>query len=436
MRRALLVSYYFPPRFSVGGKRAYRFAKFLPEHGWAATVLTARPPPGERLDPSFGEADLAGCDVRRDYLSAAELARMPRRVLGSDGTVEAPTEAPVPVARRRGLARLAAEVRYVPVIGPDAGRVPALAARIARLAREVGAEVIFASGAPWEAVLAGALAGRAIGRPVVVDFRDPWSFGPVMATRPAWVRAASALVERAAVGAAAAFTVTSEMTRDAYVERGIARRVACIRTGFDPDAAFAPRRDEAVTLVHFGNCYSERTLAPFVRALAAVARRRSLGPGAIRLLNLGRVAKSDLRLAEELGVSRLFEHRAVLPYAEGLGLVAGADLALLTGFGDEPYLLPGKVYDYLLARAPILAVSPSPEVARILDATRLGWTHAGGDAAAIERRIEDAVDARAAGRPLVEPDLAALSGLSARATAGALARLFEDVAARIGHAAR
>ncbi|WP_437490013.1 glycosyltransferase [Sorangium sp. So ce1014] len=433
MRRALLVSYYFPPRFSVGGKRAYRFAKFLPEHGWAATVLTARPPPGERLDTSFAEADLLpACDVRRDYLTDAELARMPRRALGSDGTVEAPTEAPRQVARQRGLARVAAELRYVPVIGPDAGRIPALAARIGRLAREVGAEVIFASGAPWATVLAGVLAGRAIGRPVVADFRDPWSFGPMRGMRPAWVRAAVALVERAAVGAAAAFTVTSEMTRDAYAARGIARRVASIRTGFDPDAAVAPRRDGAVTLVHFGNCYGERTLAPFVRALAAVARRRSLGPGAIRLLNLGRVAKSDLLLAEELGVSRLIEHRTVLPYAEGLGLVAGADLALLIGFGDEPYLLPGKLYDYLLARAPILAVSPSPEVARILEATRLGWTHAAGDAAAIERRVEDAVDARAAGRPLVEPDDEALSGLSARATAGALARLFEDVTARGG----
>ncbi|WP_437871335.1 glycosyltransferase [Sorangium sp. So ce363] len=429
MKRALLVSYYFPPRFSIGGKRAYRFAKFLPEHGWETTVLAAKPPPGERVDPSFTDADLPACDVRRDYLTDAELARMPRRALGSDGTLEAPTEAPVPVAQRKGFARVAAEIRYVPVIGPDAGRVPALAVRIARLAREVGAEVIFASGPPWEAVLAGVLAGRAIGRPVVVDFRDPWSFGPLMATRPAWSRAAAALVERTVVGAAAAFTVTSEMTRDAYAERRIARRVECIRTGFDPDAAAAPQRGAAVTLVHFGNCYSERTLAPFVRALAAVARRRSLGPGAIRLLNLGRVARSDLRLAEELGVSRLFEYRTVLPYAEGLGLVAGADLALLAGCGEEPYFLPGKLYDYLLARAPVLAAFASPEIERILETTRLGWTHAAGDAAAIERRIEDALDARAAGRPLVEPDHAALSALSARASAGALARLFEDVAA-------
>lgn len=426
MRRALLVSYYFPPRFSIGGKRAHRFARYLPEHGWSTTVLTARGASSERLDPSFSDGELPACDVRRDYLTEAEVAALPKSELGSDGTIEAPTKAWAPMPRS-GLGRVRAELRFRPPVGPDARRIPLLATRIARLAREVGAEVVFATGSPWEAVVAGTLAGRALGVPVVVDFRDPWSFGPLMRRKPAWLQATDALVERAVLRAAAALTVTTESTRERYASLGASRRVECIRNGFDPAIVPSKLRDGAVTLIHFGNCYGERNLAPFLRALAAVVARRKLGPEEVRLVNLGRVAEEDLALARSLRVERHFSFRAVLPYKEGIDRVAGADLALLPSFGDEPWFLPGKLYDYLLARTPILGASSSRELARILASTRLGWTYPPGENDPLERRIEEAIDARAAGRPLVVPDDAAIDALSAQRAAGQLARLFDDV---------
>jgi len=430
VRRALLVSYYFPPRFSVGGKRPYGFAKHLPQHGWHVTVLTAAAPPGERVDPSFSDADLESCDVRRDYFSPRELARLPRRALGSDGTIAEPTQAWKRTGARRGWDRVRAELRVVPVIGPDTARAPAVAARLARLAREAQAEVILASGPPWEALLAASAAARWLRLPLVADFRDPWSFNPTMLMRPAWARAAAELVERALFKVADAVTTTTETTRDAYAERAPGARVVCVRSGFDDTAPVAPRRDDAVMLVHFGNCYGERSLAPFLRALAAVTRRRALAPGAIRLLNLGRVTREDLALAAELGVGSLFEHQTVLPYAEGLALVAGADLALLPSFGSEPWFIPGKFYDYLRARAPILAASAPPEIEKLLGATRLGWSHPAEDTEALARRIDEAIEARAHGRPLVEPDADALAALGTRATAGQLARLLDEVAPR------
>jgi glycosyltransferase involved in cell wall biosynthesis len=427
VRSALLVSYYFPPRFSIGGKRAHRFARYLPEHGFRATVLTAPAPHGERLDPSFTDRELAPSQVRREYLTAAEVAAMPRAQLGSDGTLEAPTTAWFKPAQRRGVARVRAALRWTPPIGPTASQLPRLVARIIRLARESSAEVIFATGTPWEAIVASTVAGRALRLPVVVDFRDPWSFGPVMSRRPAWVQMVDRLIERGALASAAALTVTTEAARDRYASMGAARRVVLIRNGFDPSTIVTPKRDERVTLIHFGNCYGERALAPFLRAMAAVIARRGLRPGAIRMLNLGRAAAEDLALARELGISDFFEFQTVLPYAQGIDLVSGADLALLPSFGDEPWFLPGKLYDYLLARTPVLGVTTSPELGRILARTKLGWTVSPSDTAQLEHRIEQAVEARAEGRPLVQPDEAAIEAMSARATAGELARLLEDV---------
>jgi hypothetical protein len=432
LRRALLVSYYFPPRYSVGGKRPHGFATHLPDHGWRVTVLTSAAPPGERVDPSFSCAAPRGCEIYRDVLSPEEQARMPPRALGSDGTLAAPTEAWQRVQDRRGWARVRAELRIVPVIGPDARLVPSIARRIARLASRAAAEVVFATAPPWEVAVAAAAAARIARLPLVLDFRDPWSYGPLMARRPAWARAASALVEGAVLRSAAALTVTSEAIRDDYARRAPWARVVCVRSGFDDPGPIPQRREGPLTLVHFGNCYGERSLAPFLRALALVARRRALPPGSLRILNLGRVARGDLDLAADLGVAPMFEHRTVLPYAEGLALVAGADLALLPSFGAEPWFIPGKLYDYLRVQAPILAASASPEIERLLAATRLGWAHPAGDTEALAGRIEHAIAARGSGGRLVEPDLEALAALSTRATAGQLARLLEDVAPRSG----
>jgi hypothetical protein len=426
MRRALIVSYYFPPRFSIGGKRAHRFAKYLPSHGWETSVLTAKGTDKERLDPTFSDADLPHCRVYRDYLSPSDLAKIVKQSMVTHGAQETPltNAAPLPT---KGWARVRFEARYMPVIGADQGLIPAFVQRIVRRARESRAELIFATGAPWESVVAATIAAKILRLPLVVEFRDPWSFGPIAARWPTWTRAGAKLVERAVLRSAQALVVTTETTREAYAQLGACPRLVCIRSGFDPSVPIEPKRSDAVTFIHFGNCYGERSLGPFIQALALVARRRNLGPSAVRLLNLGRVTRNDLELADKLGIASLFEHKSAMPYAEGMGVVAGADIALLPNFGAEPWFLPGKLYDYLQAGAPILAIDASPELSQILERSRVGWAHAPEDVEGLARRLEEAIDARAEGRTLVHPDAEAIAAMGAPQAAAKLAALFDEV---------
>jgi len=76
--------------------------------------------------------------------------------------------------------------------------------------------------------------------------------------------------------------------------------------------------------------------------------------------------------AKKLGIAEQFEFQTVLPYDDGLAVLAGADLALLPSFGDEPWFIPRKFYDYVAARTPILAVSTSPELDSLVHGTGLG----------------------------------------------------------------
>ena len=50
LRTALLISRHFPPGFQIGGKRAYRFARYLPEHGYRPVVWTVGEDQSGRID--------------------------------------------------------------------------------------------------------------------------------------------------------------------------------------------------------------------------------------------------------------------------------------------------------------------------------------------------------------------------------------------------
>lgn len=430
MKKALLVSYYFPPRFSIGGKRAYRFARYLPEHGWSSVVMTARGPSTENLDPTFRDDVLPACEIYRNYLTDEEIDTLPKKSLGSDGTIATPTKMWSPKPTRFSWQWWETEFRYTPVVGPAVLSIPTIARRIVALAQDVNPDILFATGSPWETVVAATLAGRELSVPVVLDFRDPWSFGLSVQNSPVLIRWANTSIESAILKRAAALTVTSEMTRDQYRVLGYARRVECIRNGYDPAIQIEPVKHDRFTMVHFGNCYANRTLAPFLRAAARAIQNGKIERSNVRILNLGRVLEEDLALAKELGIVDQFEYRTVLPYDEGLALVAGADLALLLAFGEEPWFIPGKLYDYVAARTAILSLATSPELDGLVDRSGLGWVHPATDIDALAQRMANAYDARQTGRVIVAPKEDLIESLSARNGARRLAGLFDELCTR------
>ncbi|MCS6798831.1 MAG: glycosyltransferase [Myxococcota bacterium] len=425
MRTLLLLSRHFPPRFDVGGKRAYRFARHLPRFGWRPVVLTA-PIPNGPVDPTAGLPLPPEAIVVRRYHPRPWPRGGPR---DSDGTLAEPTRArrdadrgALPWLRARLATPLDADLLLVPYI---AGVVRTLHARWRF-------DAVFATSSPYSTLLLGAVARAVTGAPLCLDLRDPWSLNFLQRRRPAWVRRVEAALERVLLHSADRVTFTSEATAAAYREAlGLpAERVRCIYNAFDPEqrpARARPDPHEPVCLVHFGNCYGERTLEPVLRALARIVQRRRLGPADVRLLNLGRVSAADLELARRLGIGALFEWRPVVPYEEGLVLLARADLAILLSYGRETLFVPAKFFDYLLAGTPMLCVAEPSELTTLVERTRTGRYASPDDVETIERLVEEAIDRHRSGRDPPPRDEAAVAEYEAPRAAARLAALLDEM---------
>jgi len=425
MKTVLVISRYFPPMFDVGGKRAWRFAKYLPQHGWRAVVITDRLPQDRPLDESISiPADL---EIVREYYPG--WWSRPQNS-GSDGTLAAPIETPRRPSPKL-LPRLTRQLRLP--LGNDLFLVPRFARMARAVARRSGAAAIFATSAPYSALVFGSAASRVTGLPLCLDLRDPWSLNFFQQGLPAWVRRAEQLLEGRLLAAADRVTFTSESTADAYraLYPSIPRdRIRCITNSFDPAMrpTPAPHAEGCFTVMHFGNVYGRRTLAPLLQGLGGLRRRSVPGSERVRLVNLGRITRDDLELAGRLGISDQLSSRPFVPYQEGLGVLASADLQLLLGYADETLFLPAKLFDYLMTGVPILCIAPESELTRIVSTTGAGAACDPADVEGIERALERALapSGLLGGR---RPGERAISQYSAPETAKQLAELLDDMVA-------
>jgi glycosyltransferase involved in cell wall biosynthesis len=121
-------------------------------------------------------------------------------------------------------------------------------------------------------------------------------------------------------------------------------------------------------------------------ALLEADARRPPGAPRVRLVLAGRrSAEDDALLA---GGGELVRHLGMLDRPAALALQRAADaLLLLTGL--NPSEATGKLFEYLAAGRPILAVAHGNEAARVIQETRTGVTVAPGDHAGLVAALRE-----------------------------------------------
>jgi glycosyltransferase involved in cell wall biosynthesis len=377
VRTVLLISPYFPPMSVVGAKRPLHLVRHLPHHGWSPVVL-AGDPASENVDPSLIEAIPSsvpvsygyGLPLRAQVAGPAGRPREdPRPLFGWDLGYLNPLDSYWP-KRRAGLRearRLAAQHR-------------------------VSAVVVCAN--PWSPLLVGAALARSEGLPFVADLRDPWSLQTAkMALRPPVTRWMVGWLEERVFRAARMVVLNTEDCRDAYIAayrgRIPAGRFTCIRNAYDLGLFddVTPERPGRFTVLHFGHFRRLVPAEPLLRGFARFVTRESVAPDRAALRLVGTVREEDRLLAVSLGLEAYLDIRPPVPYRDGLAQLRGADVLALVTVGGMALTVPAKLYDYMGARRPILAVTDQPEPARLVETAGAGLAAPPDDA----DRIADAI---------------------------------------------
>ena len=155
-------------------------------------------------------------------------------------------------------------------------------------------------------------------------------------------------------------------------------------------------------IVHAGSFFGQRTPRPFLSAFAALLRERPELRGRVQAAFLGELRPADREWALGLGLGDALALEGFRPHAEALAAMRAADVLLLLvprAGGRGLSVVSGKVYEYLAAERPILAlVPPEGDAAALLRDTGSAWIADPDDEGAILAALGQAAGAWEAGR--------------------------------------
>ena len=406
--RAMVVTSNFPPDASVGTMRTLRLVRHLANMGWNVDVVTASPQgfrAGTVIDPALVESvPPAVRVVRARALRPAERlgATLRPRPKSGEGTTagadSAAARAGQPARDRLARVKRALSVGLALPDREISWLLPAVLSGW-RAARQVRPDVIYSSGPPFTAHLVGAALSRLMRRPWVADFRDPWARAPWREGAFAVERFVWRVCERLVVKHADALLfVTDTNMRDFARHYGpsFQPRMHLVPNGCDKSEfeGLSARRDHAAgpfVLLHAGSLYGARNPAPLFRALAAAMASGAIDRDQFAVRFIGRfgIPGVDLpALARDLGLEHAVEFISHMPRRAVMQEMLDAS-ALLILQPVTTVSIPAKLYEYMAAGRPILALAePGGETAELVQQSGAGVAVLADDEQAIGQAIQ------------------------------------------------
>lgn len=433
MRPFLLISPFFAPQASVGAFRWVKLARHLPRHGLRPVVLSATFPDDLR-DDGLLAALPPEVHVENTYLDPAVLAagaafsavraRLPLR------------QAPRPLVGLRPFRALTD--RCLP-------HAPHAARAAVELARRSGARAVVVSAGPFSACSVGLHVKRALGLPLVLDLRDPFSLhetghGPPSGLAERARRALVPRLERRWLEHADHVILNTRRTLEAYRARfpELSSKSSFVRNHFDLSLYAAPAPAQAppdrFVILHLGTLREETSADHIGAALRRLIDRERLAPGDVVLRQIGRMSAYDHDRFERMGLTPFVEARPSIPQRDVLGELRRAHVLFTMCSPHVVLRISAKTYDYIASGMPIVSATANREVDELLahrsDNARVEPDDIDGIAAALARHLARFRETGALPTPVPPP-----SELSSEAAAARIAAILDGViGARAGRA--
>jgi glycosyltransferase involved in cell wall biosynthesis len=376
--KVLLVTLHFPPGGGGGVHRPLKFATHLPALGIETHVLAPDVPGAVPADAELELPTQAW--IHRVRYVGPRAGRPAERLAGTQGLARLGTQAAL-LGRR--------------LLVPDEN-IPwsTVATPVAiRLARREGIDVVITTSPPPSLHLLGAAVKKASGAAWVADLRDPLTSNP---HRRGYESRLAQLKELSAGGVARLVASQADAivaASDAIAEEARALepkgKVVTIANGcdFDDFAGLEHHPSDRLRITHTGNFHGKRDPKPFLRALA------DSGLEDVVVRFPGDFRAADREYAEALGLGDRVELPGYVSRRRSLELQRDSEALLLLipeSGGRGRGVLTGKIFEYLAAERPILAVvPPDGAAAQLLRDTGAGIVVPPDDVEAIRQALLD-----------------------------------------------
>jgi hypothetical protein len=369
--KVLIITYYWPPAGGSGVQRWLKFVKYLQGFDIEPVVYTVDNPNYAIIDKTLQNEVPNSVEVLKQPI------KEPNNLLSFFGSKKQQTSAGFLDANPSFFGKIAQYIRANFFI-PDARKYwikPSIKFLSEYLLKNK-IDAIITTGPPHSLHLIGLQLKQKLSVKWIADFRDPWTDIDYFHQLPLTNKAIQKhhQLEKEVLSSADCVLVVGKTMKENYLKFN--NNIEVITNGFDDDEVVDDiELDTKFSFVHIGMMNADRNPKILWKVLTEIIKENSEFANDFQLKLIGKCADEVLVSIKKTGLMSNVEIINYLPHNEVIVFQKRAQVLLLAvnNVPSAKGILTGKIFEYLQAKRPILAIAPTDgDLAEIISKTNSG----------------------------------------------------------------
>lgn len=370
MFKVLVVAYYFPPMGLSGVQRTLKFVKYMKNYNWEPTVVTSGNVAYFAHDNSL-QKELADTDVRIIRVSGS---KEPNSLLSKMGTMKLPSEF------IRNLFDKISQSIFIPDNKISWSKLAYK--KIDEILSKEKFDAIFITCPPFSAFDILSKIKKKHDVPLFADYRDLWYRSYFSFYLTPFHRLLHKNKEYWALKAADRITVTNRKIKEKLLHTYpflTFDDVVIISHGFDHEdfekIPAQPKPQNKMVLMYSGIFMVYNSPAYLLKAFKQLTIERPDIASNIELHFVGFLRKENQKLIRKLKIQAFVKDHGYVNHDESIAKLKSADVLwfMVGRRRNIDAILPGKVYEYIGAKKPILACVPDGAAKMAIEESGAGF---------------------------------------------------------------
>lgn len=373
-KKVLIITYYWPPAGGPGVQRWLKFVKYLPEFNIEPIVYCPSNPSYPLLDDSLLKeasnysARVIKQPINEPYKLAKLFSKQTKTI--SKGIISE--------EKKQGLAeKLMLFVRGNFFI-PDARKnwIQPSVSYLSQFIVKENIDTIITTGPPHSMHLIGLQLKKELNVKWIADFRDPWTTIGYHKQLRLLKKAENKhkFLEKTVLNTADKLIVTSWETKKEF-QQITKQSITVITNGYDEEEVDNVTLDSQFSIAHIGSLLSERNPEILWTVLSDLVKENSEFAKKLQLNFVGFISENVLESITNNKLSNYINNIGYISHKAAIEYQKKSQILLLVEIDsqDTKAIIPGKLFEYMVSKRPILAIGPEgSDVARILKETNTG----------------------------------------------------------------
>jgi len=354
MHKVLVIAYYFPPMGLSGVQRTLKFIKYFKNYNWEPTVLTTSDVGYYAHDNTLLK-EVEDADVKIERVGGGEI----NSLIKKNGTIKIPGE------KLRKVLSFFSQTFFIP--DNKIGWTKKAIVKAREILKREKFDIIFVTAPPFSSVNMAVELKKEFNIPLVIDYRDLWfesyfSFYPTL-----FHKSMNKKMEYNALRASDKITVTNRIIKEKILNTYqflSFEDVTILSHGFDTmdfEGLEPEKRTNNRMIISYSGIFMEyNTPEYFLRAFKKITLEKPEIAANIELHFIGFLRKENMKIIKKLQIEEFVKDFGYIEHKEAVRKLISSDLLwfMIGNRKNIDALLPGKLFEYVGSKKPIIACVP------------------------------------------------------------------------------